>query len=184
MASTRFISHGYKGICSALRRCRFHRKHETLPEIPYFNAFPVAVSKKTGTPEAHRCLDTGSRDGASRHAVRHDGRRCSRTAPHPLPSPQTSAARLRADLGPSTSALAQRAPFLMSRQQRNMQHLRRSDVWFPDLAMQRCCRPSGMTGEGIPALRHTHCRHPRQVQQGCALIWGPARQRSRSEHRY
>ena len=31
---------------------------------------------------------------------------------------------------------------------------------------------------------HNCCRHPRQVQQGCALIWGPARQRSRSEHRF
>ena len=48
-----FQSQGNKGTCSAWRRCRFRRKHETLPEILDFNAVPLAVRKKTGTPEAH-----------------------------------------------------------------------------------------------------------------------------------
>ena len=86
--------------------------------------------------------------------------------------------------GPARQRSRSEHPFHNPWPQVNMQRLRRTDVWFPDLVMQLRCRPSGMTGEGVPALRHTHCRHPRQVQQGCALIWGPAHQRSRSEHRF
>ena len=36
-------------------------------------------------------------------------------------------------------------------------------IWFPDLAVQLCCRPSGMTVDGMRP-RGSLCRHPGQVQ--------------------